>query len=130
MRKRLYILIIFIAVCVSCSIPYEHPYGVWYNEKLGLTLDITPVESGPYFGTYQKNDEIVKIFIKFAQERAFVIYDYDCYDFVEDKWLTTADNSYFNGYFKMVNGRIHYTLKPHWKEQTGIRDVIIFEKVD
>ena len=116
------------ALLASCSIPYERPFGKWHNDELNLTLDILP-GSAPYFGTYGKGDEAVDIFIYFDFSKSFIIWNCDDYDFVNDKWVTTADYAIFSGNFNVRGGKMHYTLKPHYQNTTGITS-IVFEKIE
>ena len=113
----------------SCSIPYEKPYGRWYSEEHGLTLDIFPDESGVYFGTYEQGDEIVDIFILFEHGSAFSIYYCDDYDFDNNEWVV-ASNRPFYGRFRVRGEVLSYNLTPHFQDKHGIKDPIVFQKID
>ena len=139
--RKIIIICLFFLLCntlsacdgsrlVGTTTNYQMPYGKWHNSTIGLTLDIQPVESGPFFGTYVINDNVVDVIIYFGHERAFIVYDSSAYDMENDRLLEISANSYFNGAFNVRDDKLYYSLKPLWREKTGIQGDIVFEKTE
>lgn len=124
MKISILVGLFFVSVLLtSCSIPYEKPYGKWQSEDTFLVLDINPNVIGPFSGTYKKEMEEINIAIYFAYEKSFVIHNVTEESEEDDRVL-------FNGYFKVKDEKLYYTLKPHWQELTGITEPIVFEKIE
>jgi hypothetical protein len=119
-RIWLFIALLLIAsIPASCYIPFDIPYGIWENATIGLTLDLDPDQSGAFLGTYNLGNTTIDVRIGVGFDRSFDIHDP----------VLRPRHTYLYGTFSIRDGKLHYKLKPHWQELTGIRDTIVFELI-
>lgn len=142
MKKRFtkFILtaLVMVSILAACGIstPGPTPYGVWQNETLGLTLNITePIEleqleerfNGTFFrGTYVIDGVETEVFIIFSP----YTHEFDIFDaLVATESVDQGRESYFHGTFKFDDEELRYNVIGWWEEKTGIPE-IIFTKIE
>jgi hypothetical protein len=126
------ILIVLLALKSGCSTRGKLPYGAWQSDNPYIILHVihdvynnpdNPV--GLYCGQYEKDGQIIDIFFRFnSGYKGMAIYDPS--DFREGRLY--GDNPYFSGTYNYAKDKLVYKLKPHWKEEHGIKE-IIFTKI-
>lgn len=150
MKKRIDALLVVTLIMANllsaCTVSMQGtlPYGVWQNETLGLTLNITePVEikiiqppieaidsTKPieyermvYTGTYVVDGVETDIFILFSNHAK----EFDIFDAAE--YPAVYDEAYFHGSYKFDDEELRYNVIGLWEERTGIPE-IIFTKIE
>ena len=110
------------------------PYGVWQSDDPNIVLIIDPnyaeLEKPPwsivYPGIYVKDGEEIDIIAVVDNTRGrggILIFDASL-DRFDD-----FSSAFFVGEYRVRGERLHYTFNQHWREATGV-DEIIFVKSD
>ena len=127
MRKIFLVLLLITVLSLSLSSCISHqpfPYGKWENKTIGLTLDMKPDNS--FHGKYNNHGENINIIIlsPIGIDALYI----NNMDDINDG--SSYGSPLFSGMFQVKDNKLYYTLDANWQEAYGIKDTIIFEKIE
>ena len=129
-------LLLVLVLFTSCfrTKKYAIPYGLWKSDDPDITLNIVSGVQMASTGVYIINGEAVDVFLTFRLAQAFYIQNVNAYHFDENygDWSISGDNYYFNGEFKLKDGKLYYYA--HCSEHSGYEKLekitIVFDLVE
>ena len=101
------------------------PYGVWESSDPYILMDISIEKIGFFNGKYEKDGEIIDVYIGFTYGKGFAIHE----SIENENDSPRTESIIIYGTYTYTKNKLKYTLIKKYQETTGYK-TITFTKIE